>query len=150
MEIERKYLMKGNPFDLTNVPSARLSQSYISFFPTLRIRKHDDKFFFTAKGRGHMVREEFEMEIKEEEYKKLKEKTEGIEIDKTRYYIPLKNGLTGEFDVFHGSLEGLFLLEVEFKTEEEANRFDPPEWFGEDVSMKKKYKNSWLAEFGKY
>lgn len=148
MEIERKFLMPGNPFDLTGIPSVEISQSYISFMPTLRIRKQDDKYIFTAKSRGHMAKEEFEVEVSYEEYESLRKKVDGYEISKTRYFIPLKNGLTGEFDIYHGSLKGLYTIEVEFSTEAEANLFIAPDWFGEDVTMKKRYKNSWLAEFG--
>lgn len=148
MEIERKFLMPGNPFDLTGIPYIEISQSYISFTPTLRIRQQDDKFIFTAKSPGHMMHEEFELEIKEEDYENLRKKTEGFEISKTRYLIPLKNGLTGEFDIYHGKFQGLYTIEVEFNTEDDANNFEPPDWFGEDVTMKKRFKNSWLAEFG--
>lgn len=148
MEIERKYLMAGNPFDLTGVSCVEIAQSYISFMPTIRIRKQDDKYVLTTKDRGHMVREEFEIEIRKEEYEQLKLKTEGFEILKTRYFIPLKNGLTGEFDIYHGDFQGLFTMEVEFNSEDDAEEFEAPEWFGEEVTMKKRFKNSWLAEFG--
>lgn len=148
MEIERKFLMPSNPFDLKSVPKAEIAQSYISFLPTLRIRKQDDKYIFTAKSRGDMAREEFELEISREEYENLRTKTSGFEIVKTRYFIPLKNGLTGEFDIYHGEFKGLFTIEVEFNSIQDANSFEPPEWFGEDVTVKKRYKNAWLAEFG--
>jgi len=38
------------------------------------------------------------------------------------------------------------LAEVEFETEEEANTFVPPEWFGEDVTFSTKYHNSTLSQ----
>ena len=40
----------------------------------------------------------------------------------------------------------LVLAEVEFETEEEANTFVPPEWFGEDVTFSTKYHNSTLSQ----
>jgi len=39
----------------------------------------------------------------------------------------------------------LRLAEVEFETEEEANAFVPPEWFGEDVTYSTEYHNSTLS-----
>ena len=38
------------------------------------------------------------------------------------------------------------LTEVEFPSEEEANDFQPPEWFGEDVTFSGQYHNSALAQ----
>ena len=37
------------------------------------------------------------------------------------------------------------LVEVEFETEEQANAFVPPEWFGKDVTFSGEYQNSQLA-----
>ena len=53
---------------------------------------------------------------------------------------------TIELDVFEGALAPLVLAEVEFETEEEANTFVPPEWFGEDVTFSTKYHNSTLSQ----
>ncbi len=47
--------------------------------------------------------------------------------------------------MFHGYLEGLEFVEVEFQSEEQANGFNPPEWFGEDVTFDKRYRNSYLS-----
>ena len=81
------------------------------------------------------MREEYNLPLTKESYEHLLEKADGTVITKTRYRIPEKNGLTIELDVFHGRYGGLLLAEVEFATEEEANSYCPPEWFGEDVTM---------------
>lgn len=60
--------------------------------------------------------------------------------------IPLEHGLTAELDVFEGTLAPLILVEVEFSSEEEANSFVPPSWFGEDVTFSGKYHNSSLSK----
>ncbi len=148
MEIERKYLMMEIPFDMTDMKRTEMEQSYISFFPTIRLRKEDALYFLTTKGRGDLAHEELELEISKEEYIKLQQKTEGNIIKKTRYYIPLEDNLIGEFDVYHDDLAGLFTIEVEFSSIEEANSFKAPNWFGMDVTYEKKYKNAYLAEFG--
>lgn len=148
MEIERKYLMTELPFDISGMKKTEMEQSYISFFPTIRLRKEDSLYFLTTKGRGDLAHEELELEISKEEYIKLQEKVEGNIIKKTRYYIPLMHDLVGEFDVYHEDLAGLFTIEVEFSSIEEANSFQAPDWFGMDVTYEKKYKNACLAEFG--
>jgi CYTH domain-containing protein len=56
--------------------------------------------------------------------------------------------LTIELDIFARELAPLMLAEVEFETEEEANAFVPPEWFGEDVTFSGKYQNSYLSQHG--
>lgn len=71
MEIERKFLAKEIPFCLSKYPSAMISQYYISFSPTIRIRQSNKDYFLTVKGKGHIAREEFEIPISEEEYQLL-------------------------------------------------------------------------------
>lgn len=70
---------------------------------------------------------------------------DGSLIIKDRYIIPLPDGHTGELDIFHGVLEGLVFIEVEFVDQEDAQRFEPPEWFGDNVSDDHRYSNSFLS-----
>lgn len=148
MEIERKFLTEEIPFSLEGFACLEIAQSYISFQPTIRIRKKGDAYFLTVKGKGHLAREEFELGISEGEYESLREKTQGAEIAKKRYLIPLEKGLVAELDVYEGDLSGLFTTEVEFSTIGEAESFVPPSWFGADVSLEKAYKNTSLARDG--
>lgn len=148
MEIERKFLTKEIPFSLENIPAKEIAQSYLSFRPTLRIRRQDAEYIFTAKGGGMLAREEFEMPLNHEEYERLRQKTEGNEICKTRYFIPLAEGYTAELDIYHGDLAGLYTTEVEFATLAEAAQFQPPEWFGVEVTEDAAYKNTALAQYG--
>ena len=67
-------------------------------------------------------------------------------IEKERYLIPLQEGQKIELDIFHGYLEGLVFAEVEFQSVEEAEAFLPPDWFLEDVSLDKRYNNSYLSK----
>ena len=78
-------------------------------------------------------------------YERLKVKCDGNLVSKTRYRIPLADGLTAELDLFHGAHQGLRLVEVEFPSVEAADAFIPPSWFGEDVSADPHYRNSYLA-----
>ena len=145
MEIERKYLLRQLPEHLETYPSHRIEQGYLCTAPVVRIRRQDEEYWLTYKSKGLMVREEYNLPLTREAYLHLRQKTDGILICKTRYLIPLGGGLTAELDVFHDDYEGLFLVEVEFPSEEAAEAFLPPEWFGEDVTFSSAYHNSTLS-----
>ena len=127
MEIERKYLVKTLPDHLEQYACKVIEQGYLNTNPVVRIRRSNDDYILTYKGKGMMVREEYNLPLNEEAFLHLKEKIDGRLIQKRRYLIPL-------------------LAEVEFETEEEANNFTPPEWFGEDVTFSGKYHNSQLSK----
>ena len=82
--------------------------------------------------------------MNEQAYLHLRDKAVGRIITKTRYFIPYDK-YTIELDVFHGVMEPLIMAEVEFSTEEEADGFVPPDWFGEEVTFDKKYHNVNMA-----
>ena len=92
-----------------------------------------------------MVREEYNLPLTRDAYEHLKPKADGRIITKERFLIPLDDTLTIELDRFEGDLAPLLLAEVEFKDEDSANAFVPPEWFGEDVTLSSKYHNSTLS-----
>lgn len=146
MEIERKYLIHTLPDHLEQYPKRELEQGYLCTAPVVRIRKDNEHYELTYKSKGLMVREEHNLPLTEEAYTHLKTKIDGRLISKTRYLIPLGEALTVELDVFHGDLAPLLLAEVEFPDEESANRFTPPDWFGEDVTFSSKYHNSNLSK----
>ncbi len=145
MEIERKFLVKTLPKNIESFPKKEIEQSYISTDPTIRLRKSGSDFILTVKGSGQLAREEFELPLDKRQYSALLKKAETPPVLKTRYLIPVENGLTAELDVYHGKLDGLLTVEVEFETLNEAEGFSPPEWFAEDVSYDKRYKNTSLA-----
>ena len=148
MEIERKFLIEKDmlPNNLNDYPHSELEQAYIITDPVLRIRKQDNTYILTYKGQGLMKREEIEVPLTKDAYEKLLTKTEGNIITKTRYKIPEKAGLTIELDIFSGIFEGLYLAEVEFPSEEAANAYTPPSWFGEEVTHVNTYHNSTLSK----
>jgi adenylate cyclase len=155
MEIERKFQIKDMPVNLEQYKKKEIEQGYLCTKPVLRIRKSNDNYILTYKSRLGMESkpdevaltcEEVELPLTKESYEQLRPKTDNNLITKTRYLIPLESGYTVEFDVFHGRLEGLIFAEVEFPTEEAAASFEPPEWFGMDVSFDKRYKNNYLSK----
>lgn len=147
MEIEYKFLVKNCP-NLKDYPSRQISQAYISSNPVIRLRQMEQAYFLTVKSSGHIAREEFELSLTKEQYDLLLLKAEDFPIKKERYYIPLAAGLTAELDVYHGHLEGLYTVEVEFASMEDAKAFVAPDWFGEDISLDSRYKNNILAKYG--
>lgn len=52
-------------------------------------------------------------------------------------------------DVFHGELEGLAIVEVEFPSSEAADAFEPPAWFGEEITGRPEWSNPGLAVRGR-
>ena len=153
MEIERKFLIDKLPEGLSTFESAEIEQCYVDLGegdePEKRIRKltrgDETIYFYTEKSAGDLCREEEEYEIPSYSYENLRDLTVSEVIRKTRYYIPLGNSLTAELDIYGGSLEGLMTAEVEFSSLESAESFSPPEWFGEEITHDKKYKNKNLA-----
>ena len=146
MEIERKYLVKELPKHLEQYPVKVISQGYLNTDPVVRVRRSNDKYTLTYKGKGIMMREEYNLPLNKEAFDHLVTKIDGILIQKRRYLIPLDEKHTIELDIFEGELAPLQLAEVEFETEEEANSFVPPEWFGEDVTFSTAYHNSTLSK----
>lgn len=148
MEIERKYLITNLPPRLEDYPCHSIEQGYLCTDPVVRIRREDGNYYLTYKSKGLMVRQEYNLPLTPEAYAHLRSKADGYLITKTRYLIPLDESHTIELDVFHKDLAPLLLAEVEFATEEEANAFQPPEWFGEEVTFSADYHNSMLSQRG--
>ena len=158
MEIERKYLVKTIPENLQDYEKKVIEQGYLNRKPTVRVRKSNEDYYLTykskqgveaSKERKAKVMHEVELPLTKESYEHLKEKVDGNLIVKTRYLIPLYDGLTAELDIFEGKLYGLNLVEVEFADETSANAFVAPEWFGEDVSLDGRYTNGSLSTIDK-
>lgn len=145
MEIERKFLIKELPENLDQYPCRHIEQGYLSTNPVVRIRKDNGKYELTYKGKGAMVREEYNLPLTKSSYEHLKGKIDGRLIAKKRYMIPFGD-YTIELDIFEGELAPLTLAEVEFPSEELANSFVFPDWFSEDVTFSKLYHNSFLSQ----
>ena len=148
MEIERKYLIeeKNLPRPLEQYECLFIEQAYLCTDPVIRIRQENDSYYLTYKGRGLMVREEYNLPLTPASYQHLLSKADENKIPKKRYLIPLpKTRLTIELDVFLGYLSGLILAEVEFPDEAAADAFTPPGWFGREVTYSGLYHNSYLC-----
>jgi CYTH domain-containing protein len=145
MEIEKKFLLKHLP-DFASYEYHKIEQAYLCTNPVVRVRKEDNNYYMTYKGSGMLAREEYNLPLNQESYEHLKEKADGNVIGKTRYLIPLgKEDLVAEVDVFEEPFAPLIMAEVEFESEEQANAFEAPEWFGEEVTFDGRYHNSYMS-----
>ena len=76
---------------------------------------------------------------------RLLAKADGTVITKDRWRIPC-GPYTIELDVFAPPFAPLVMAEVEFPTAAEAMAFQPPAWFGEEVTYDPAYSNSNLSK----
>lgn len=146
VEIERKYLIKKLPDNLAQYESHLIEQAYLCTDPTIRVRKSDDDYYMTYKGRGLLERTEYNLPLNKDAYEKLVKKAEGNIISKRRYIIPIDGSdLKIELDVFDDPFAPLIMAEVEFGSVEESEGFIPPEWFDKEVTEDPAYHNSNMA-----
>jgi CYTH domain-containing protein len=146
-EIERKFLVRKLPTDLTRYPHAEISQGYLVCLDDglqVRLRESGERYSLTYKRGTGNVREEREVELTAEQFDALWPATEGKRLIKTRYQIPSGDRVV-EIDVYHGQHEGLVVAEVEFDEENAAKDFSPPDWLGDDVTGDPRYSNQLLA-----
>lgn len=146
MEIERKFLVKTIPDNLSEYKCRIIEQAYLCTEPVVRARKDNDEYYLTYKGRGLMAREEYNLPLNNESYQHLLSKADGNIITKKRYEIPDGTGKTIELDIFEGVFSGTVVAEVEFETIEEANSYTAPSWFGKDVTNDTAYHNSNMSK----
>jgi CYTH domain-containing protein len=99
----------------------------------------------TVKSGSGRSRFEEEIAIDPDRFARLWPITEGRRLEKTRQLIPTETGLTIELDIYSGALAGLTVAEVEFASDDEADAFEPPEWFGAEVTDDLRFKNQKLA-----
>ena len=148
MEVERKFLVEGAlPFSLNVIKEYRILQGYVLLEGKneARVRRRTsndgEEFFLTIKAGTGLCRAEVEVPITSAQFKELIGVAGNRTISKTRY-------LTAEgyeVDLYHGRLNHRKVVEVEFGSEAEAQKFAPPAWFGAEVTEDKRYKNRALA-----
>jgi adenylate cyclase len=151
MEIERKFLVEQPPDDLERHPSSRIEQGYLALDDNsgaeVRLRRRGGELTLAVKGAGRLARLEVELEPDEAQFGSLWPLTEGRRVEKTRHVIPAGE-LRIELDVYEGALAGLVVAEVEFPSEDDGATFEPPDWFGPEVTDDARYKNRALAVDG--
>lgn len=88
MEIERKFTITRLPDNLTSYPCHIIEQAYLNTDPVVRIRRQDDSYYMTYKGKGLLAREEYNLPLNEASYYHLLEKADGNIISKNAMSYP--------------------------------------------------------------
>ena len=149
VEIERKWRLElPLPDEVTAVEPERIEQGYLVIGADgseVRLRRKSGQPVLTVKSAGTLRRAEYEIELSEAQYVELWPATEGRRVVKDRHRLPHNV----DVDVYADALTGLAVAEVEFASEAEAAAFVAPEWFGEDVTEDRGYKNQQLALVGR-
>jgi adenylate cyclase len=144
-EIERKFLVGELPAEAEERAGDGIWQGYLSTKPVeVRIRRRDGTHELTVKSFGGLEREEVNLPLTVEQFEELRPLVTHS-IEKTRTELPLGPN-TAEIDVYGGKLAGLVVVEVEFPAEAHAKAFNPPSWFGREVTTDSRYRNAALAE----
>jgi CYTH domain-containing protein len=149
-EIERKFLVPDAPGGLEAYPSEAIDQGYIVVEGPreVRVRRRGGRTVLTVKAGAGRVRVEEEFEIDARRFESLWPLSEGRRVAKTRYRLPAGGGLTIELDIYTGELDGLKVAEVEFSSQVECDTFEPPDWFGRELTDDHRYANRTLAVEG--
>lgn len=146
-EIERKFLISEIPRDLKSLRIHELQQGYILLVNPqfeLRLRYDGARYMQTFKTGEGQTRTEIEISITREQFEVLWPFTKGCQLSKTRWECPYESWII-ELDIYKSPHQGLITAEVEFDSEEEARRFVPPGWFGEEITDNPRYRNRALA-----
>ena len=155
IQTELKFLIDAIPeeIDLESLPHTMLRQGYVVLSndgAETRVRSFDnERFELAVKSAGAVQRTEQPIKLPKDMFEVLWAQTAGMRVEKTRYFISYGKH-TIKLDVYEGQLTGLTTAEVEFTgRQHDANvraaAFNPPTWFGRDVSKDRLYKNQNLV-----
>ncbi|MCB0485498.1 MAG: CYTH domain-containing protein [Flavobacteriaceae bacterium] len=147
-EIERKFLVKSTDFKKDYLKKTYIKQGFLNSDKNrvVRVRITDNKGFLTVKGLSNesgTTRFEWEKEIDRKDAVNLLTICEDGIIEKYRYVINFSDSVY-EVDEFLGDNGGLFIAEIELKSENEP--FSKPTWLGKEVTGIKKYYNAKLIK----
>lgn len=149
-EIERRFLLDGAP---ALEGGERLRQGYLADEGdvSIRVRVTERAATLTVKAGSGLSRTEVEVAISLEQAEVLWPHTEGRRIVKIRHRVPLDSSgrSIAEVDEYDEALAGLWIVEVEFDSEDAATSFVPPQWFGREVTGERAWTNAALARSGR-
>ncbi len=150
IELERTFLAKSIPKGLKNCKNKEILDIFIPktvVHPRLRIRKNNDKYEITKKVT--VTKDDFSKyhehntPLTKEEFEILSE-IDGKRLHKIRYLLEYK-GLIAEIDVFLDDLKGLVVIEFEFESEEQKDKFIMPDFCLVDVTQEEFIAGGMLA-----
>lgn len=146
VEIERKFLVKGEGWRSLVTRVRHMKQGYLASSPKAGVRVRcsdgDDGRLTIKTARAGATRDEFEFAIPYPDAEALLSLCADAVVEKTRHEAPV-GGVLWEIDVFKGANEGLILAEVELDHEQQV--FDRPDWLGDEVTQDRRFYNAFLA-----
>ena len=146
IEIERKFLVRGEAWRGFATSEARLRQAYLASGErsTTRVRiKNGAEATVTIKSkRAELRRLEIEYPISLFDAEALLPLRDSGLIEKSRFMVPWGQHLW-EIDVFSGANAGLVIAEIELRHEHEI--FDRPPWLGIEITGQAQYYNGSLS-----
>ncbi|MBM6926879.1 hypothetical protein [Pseudoflavonifractor phocaeensis] len=131
MEIERRWLVDRWP-DAAPAAVLHMDQGYFTTNPAIRIRREapdggEPAYVLCFKGGAGLVREEIEIPLDLDRYRRLLAMLGKPMIQKEQRRYPLPGGLTLEVNQVDPQLDtDFFYAEVEFSTEDAAIAWTPP------------------------
>ena len=148
-EYERKFLLQDKSKIKDATLKINIKQTYVNIGQSeKRVRAIDEcKFYFAEKNGFGNKRDEYEKEISKVTYEYLlNHYKKGETIVKDRYKIEIegKGIKTCEINQFFKPKK-MYMIEVEFDDEKSMHDFQPPSWFGREVSNDYRYTNYYLA-----
>lgn len=149
-EIERKFLVRSVPDGIEACERTDISQAYLAEDPDgteVRLREVKGERWLTVKRGSGIVRQECDIGLTPRQFQALWPLTEGRRIEKVRIDIPVGDHVA-ELDIYAGALAGLLTVEVEFDTLEASRIFQPPLWFGAEITGDPRFLNNQLAQEG--
>jgi len=152
IEIERKFLLRGEAWRSAVERSVRMAQGYLNDHDavasgrqqaSVRVRVAGEQAFLNLKSReAGPSRQEFDYAIPVADAEALLRLCVGGLIDKTRHYVH-HAGWLWEIDEFAGANAGLVVAEIELPSVEA--QFARPAWLGDEVTEHVRYYNLALA-----
>jgi len=151
LEIEITYLPLTVPAEFLTGTPTRIIDCYLSpaddILTKLRLRQKGTKYELTKKintdPQDLSLQDEYTIPLTAQEFERLRT-LNGREVVKDRYEVPFGKH-TLEVDVFRGDLEGLVIIEVEFRNQADRDAFAVPEYFGADVTQEDFVAGAYLA-----
>ncbi len=154
--IEKKYLLKDSILPLvknSDTKKETIAQFYtqIEICKEIRFRSVNEKYCKTVRTGSDIRKNEIDKEIDKAKYLKAKKSKIGHILKKVRYHLE-EEGIHYAIDKYKQHLDNLLLLEVSFKSFEDAENFTLPAdlkpYIKKEVSDDNRYRNKNLALLG--
>ena len=147
IEIERKFLLSSDQWRELVTKKVKMQQGYLATSAnaaSVRVRIVGDKANLNIKSATlELFRHEYEYPIPIVDAQEMLEHLcETPLIEKIRHYVSVGNHVW-EIDEFSGDNAGLIVAEVELQHVDE--KFDKPQWLGDEVTQDKRYYNVCLV-----